>query len=85
VITPGNLNLDAPMAGPAPAPGGGGASLEDGLWALVESERLTLAQAMEQCERLLVHAALRAEHDNRTRAATRLGINVRTIFKKLRG
>ncbi len=84
VITAGKLNLDAQGAPACPA-AAAARSLEDELWALVESERLTLAQAMEECERLLVRAALRAEHDNRTRAATRLGINVRTIFKKRRG
>jgi regulatory Fis family protein len=32
---------------------------------------------------MLVSAALEAERNNRTRAAARLGINVRTIYKKL--
>jgi len=41
-------------------------------------------QAIGECERLMVRAALRAENNNRTRAAGRLGIHVRTIFKKLR-
>ncbi len=90
VITADTLNLGAPAAAAASGQAAeghaaDGHALEDDLWALVEAGRLTLAQAMEQCERLLVRAALRAEHDNRTRAATRLGINVRTIFKKLRG
>ena len=35
------------------------------------------------CEEMLVSAALEAERNNRTRAAARLGINVRTIYKKL--
>jgi transcriptional regulator with PAS, ATPase and Fis domain len=44
---------------------------------------MSLAQATAACEAMLVRAALRAEGDNRTRAAARLGINVRTIYKKL--
>ncbi len=58
--------------------------LEGQLWNLVNGSGLTLSQAIGKCERLLVRAALRAERDNRTRAANRLGIHVRTIFKKLR-
>jgi DNA-binding NtrC family response regulator len=60
------------------------APLERELWELVNGGGLTLAQAIGECERLLVRAALRAERENRTRAANRLGIHVRTIFKKLR-
>jgi DNA-binding NtrC family response regulator len=59
--------------------------LAERLWSLIDVEKLTLAQAIGQCERLLLRAALRAEKNNRTRAAERLGIHVRTIFKKLRG
>jgi len=59
--------------------------LQKQLWELIDSDKLTLAQAISECERLLVQAALRAENNNRTRAAGRLGIHVRTIFKKLRG
>jgi DNA-binding NtrC family response regulator len=88
VITASTLNLDGHTPPPPSAadghdlaPGG----LERDLWTLVESDRLTLAQAIGECERLLVHAALRAEGNNRTRAASRLGIHVRTIFKKLHG
>ena len=44
---------------------------------------MTLAQATLACEDMLVSAALEAERNNRTRAAARLGINVRTIYKKL--
>ncbi len=57
--------------------------LEEELWKLIRDRGLTLLQATAQCERLLVHAALRAEGNNRTRAASRLGINVRTIYKKI--
>jgi DNA-binding NtrC family response regulator len=64
-----------PDAAPAP--------LEDQLWSLINGNGLTLAQAIGECEKLLVRAALRAENNNRTRAADRLGIHVRTIFKKL--
>ena len=58
--------------------------LQKQLWELIDGDKLTLAQAISECERLLVQAALRAENNNRTRAAGRLGIHVRTIFKKLR-
>jgi DNA-binding NtrC family response regulator len=53
------------------------------LWQLIERDGLSLAQALERCERILIEAALAAAQDNRTRAAQRLGIHVRTIFKKL--
>jgi DNA-binding NtrC family response regulator len=55
------------------------------LWSLIEEDGLTLGQAVERCERVLIQAALRSEDNNRTRAAQRLGIHTRTIFKKLRG
>jgi DNA-binding NtrC family response regulator len=57
--------------------------LEGELWRLVNDRGMSLAQATAACEAMLVRAALRAEGDNRTRAAARLGINVRTIYKKL--
>ncbi len=57
--------------------------LESQLWSLVTDQGCSLPEAMTHCERLLVHAALEAERNNRTRAAQRLGIHVRTIFKKL--
>jgi DNA-binding NtrC family response regulator len=57
--------------------------LERELWSLVKDSGLTLSQAVTLCEQVLVQAALRAEGNNRTRAAGRLGIHVRTIFKKL--
>ena len=58
--------------------------LSNELWGLIESG-MTLGQAIEHCERQLIIGALRAEENNRTRAASRLGIHVRTIFKKLAG
>jgi DNA-binding NtrC family response regulator len=58
-------------------------SIRQRLWRMVEERGLTLAQATEICEEMLVAAALEAERNNRTRAAARLGINVRTIYKKL--
>jgi DNA-binding NtrC family response regulator len=58
-------------------------SLEQALWDLVDRRGLTLEQSIAVCERALVEAALRAEHNCRTRAAERLGIHVRTIYKKL--
>jgi DNA-binding NtrC family response regulator len=57
--------------------------MTDGLWELVSSRGLSLAEAVEHCERAIIDAALRAEEGNRTRAAERLHIHVRTIFKKL--
>ncbi len=77
----GDESLDVARAACAPqAP-----ALEQRLWSLIEGSGLTLSQAIGECERLLVRAALRAENNNRTRAAGRLGIHVRTIFKKLHG
>jgi DNA-binding NtrC family response regulator len=58
-------------------------TLEDRLWRLVTEHGMSLAQATSACEAMLVRSALRAERDNRTRAAARLGINVRTLYKKL--
>jgi transcriptional regulator with PAS, ATPase and Fis domain len=57
--------------------------MTDDLWELVASKGLSLAEAVEHCERAIISAALRAEEGNRTRAAERLNIHVRTIFKKL--
>lgn len=53
------------------------------LWKMIERDEMTLSEAISLCERSLINAALQAEHGNRTRAAKRLGIHVRTIFKKL--
>jgi DNA-binding NtrC family response regulator len=81
-LAPSGIDIDLPRIVPGdeeqPA-------LEQRLWHLIEGSGLTLAQAIGECERLLVRAALRAENNNRTRAAGRLGIHVRTIFKKLNG
>ncbi|MEM7307044.1 MAG: sigma-54 dependent transcriptional regulator [Planctomycetota bacterium] len=60
-----------------------GRPLDHQLWSLIEESGLTLAQAVSLCERMLIDRALQVEGDNRTRAAARLGIHVRTIFKKL--
>lgn len=57
--------------------------LERALSSLVNSGDISLSQVMARCERVLIRAALDAEGDNRTRAAARLGIHVRTMFKKL--
>jgi two-component system NtrC family response regulator len=73
-----------PPASLAAADGGPKApTLERELWALISDQGLSLSDAVAQCERIMVQAALRAEGNNRTRAASRLGIHVRTIFKKL--
>jgi DNA-binding NtrC family response regulator len=83
------LGFTAPTASAAAAhasPGNEsarGTTLEDDLWSLIAERGLTLSQAMGHVENLMIRAALRAERDNRTRAANRLGIHVRTIFKKL--
>ncbi len=66
---------------PAPAPAS--REMTDDLWDLVAKSGLSLAEAVEHCERAIIDAALRAEEGNRTRAAERLNIHVRTIFKKL--
>jgi DNA-binding NtrC family response regulator len=57
--------------------------LEDGLWELVSRRGLSLAEAVTFCERTIIESALRAAGGNRTRAAERLHIHLRTIFKKL--
>jgi DNA-binding NtrC family response regulator len=60
-------------------------ALEDALWSLIERDGLSLAEALETCEQAIISAALRAEDGHRTRAAERLRIHLRTIFKKLNG
>jgi DNA-binding NtrC family response regulator len=57
-------------------------ALERELWTLIEGG-YNLNGAIGLCERLLIQAALRSKSNNRTRAAERLGIHVRTIYKKL--
>jgi len=57
--------------------------LERELWTLIAENGMTLSSAVGLCEQLMIQAALRAEGNNRSRAANRLGIHVRTIFKKL--
>lgn len=78
--------IDAEDLGIGPYGGrgsGGEAVLDETLWNLISIQGMTLAEAVEHCEQALIGAALRAEEGNRTRAAGRLGIHVRTIFKKL--
>ncbi|HEU4883394.1 MAG TPA: helix-turn-helix domain-containing protein, partial [Longimicrobium sp.] len=71
-------------AGPAAAEGGAARrELAEGLWDLVAREGLSLSEAMLFCERTIIESALRAVNGNRTRAAQRLNIHLRTIFKKL--
>jgi len=77
LIEPTDLDLDPPAAAPEPSDG-----LRD-LWQLIERDGLSLSEAVAVCERRLIETALRVENDNRSRAAQRLGIHVRTIFKKL--
>lgn len=73
---------DAEVATPSTVTGRGG--LAEQLWDLIAAEGLSLGEAVARCEHVIIAAALDAEHGNRTRAADRLGIHLRTIFKKLR-
>ena len=57
--------------------------LEQILWSLIKDDDLTMAQVLKHCETSVIKAALQAEGQSRARAAARLGIHVRTIFKKL--
>ena len=74
---------DLGLAGRSPAVPDDRVSPMGELWRLVEDEGMTLSEVLAECERRLIHAALEAEDFNRSRAAARLGIHVRTIFKKL--
>ena len=58
-------------------------AIENQLWNMVRETGCTLNEAVGQCQQMLIRSALRAEGSNRTRAARRLGINVRTIYKKI--
>lgn len=81
VLDPHALRLtEAPAA---VSPEATDVSLEHTLWDVLIRRGMTLEQTISLCERTLVEAALRAESNNRTRAASRLGIHVRTIYKKL--
>jgi DNA-binding NtrC family response regulator len=82
IIEPDDLGLDDvdQVADPSPPP----ADLGQQLWSMIEREGLSLGEAVSRCEHAIINAALSAEHGNRTRAADRLGIHLRTIFKKLR-
>lgn len=71
-----------PTAVTAP-PGSATEPLSSELWRLVDETGLGLSSALALCEQLLVKRALVVEGNNRARAAGRLQINVRTIFKKL--
>ena len=83
-------HIDAEMLGLRGVGASGGpradatrAGLDDQLWALIDHEGLTLPQAVEQCEQWLIARALERTQNNRTRAAERLGIHIRTLYKKL--
>jgi len=82
-IEPEDLGLEDPVA-PTPVPVTTSGDLGHQLWSLIEREGLSLGEAVARCEHAIIDAALTAEHGNRTRAADRLGIHLRTIFKKLR-
>jgi DNA-binding NtrC family response regulator len=82
-IEPEDLGLvDHVEAAPSPALPSG--DLGQQLWSMIEREGLSLGEAVARCEHAIINAALDAEHGNRTRAADRLRIHLRTIFKKLR-
>jgi DNA-binding NtrC family response regulator len=73
-----------PLTEPAVvAPASSERTVQATLWRMIEERGMTLAQATAACEEMLISAALEAELNNRTRAAARLGINVRTIYKKM--
>jgi DNA-binding NtrC family response regulator len=80
-LSAADLGLEGETASIGPAES---KSLEDDLWRLIERDGLSLSEALSHCERAIIDAALRAEDGNRTRAAERLHIHLRTIFKKLR-
>jgi len=82
IIEPEDLGLDDVDA--ADTPSAPPADLGQQLWNMIEREGLSLGEAVARCEHAIINAALSAEHGNRTRAADRLGIHLRTIFKKLR-
>lgn len=81
VIRARDLGLEA--ASPADLASPESLGVKEELWEMIEGDGMTLSQATRYCEQLLIQAALEAEEGNRTRAAQRLGIHVRTIFKKL--
>src|SRR5262245_40247653 len=83
MIEPEDLGLEDHL-GSVPAPPATAGDLSQQLWSLIEREGLSLGEAVARCEHAIINAALNAEHGNRTRAADRLGIHLRTIFKKLR-
>ena len=72
-----------PVPAAVPLAAASGDPLRDQLWSLIADQGLTLPEAVARCEHVLIEAALRAESENRTRAAQRLRIHVRTLFKKL--
>jgi DNA-binding NtrC family response regulator len=57
--------------------------MADLLWKLVTDEGLTLQDVIDHCESTLLQRALQEENQNRTRVAQRLGMHIRTLFKKL--
>jgi DNA-binding NtrC family response regulator len=83
IIEPEDLGLDD-IAAPPPALVSSPGDLGQQLWNMIERDGLSLGEAVARCEHAIISAALNAEHGNRTRAADRLGIHLRTIFKKLR-
>jgi two-component system response regulator AtoC len=76
-------DLSFPGSNATPVAAHASREMTDDLWDLVAKNGLSLAEAVDHCERAIIEAALRAEEGNRTRAAERLNIHVRTIFKKL--
>jgi transcriptional regulator with GAF, ATPase, and Fis domain len=54
------------------------------LVSLLESNGWQLARSLEQCERLLLEAALRLANGNQSRTARLLGITPRSVYTKIR-
>jgi DNA-binding NtrC family response regulator len=61
-----------------------GELLERLLWDMLDRRGASLTAFLKDCERRLIARALQTTNGNRSAAARRLGINVRTLFKKLR-
>jgi DNA-binding NtrC family response regulator len=69
-----------------PSPDAAGSSsaasnLSEELWSLLE-DGLTMPEIVSLCEKVLVDTAIRNE-DSRVRAAQRLGVSLRTLYKKI--
>lgn len=82
-VSADDLGLPAPQPTPQVVAPHEEDQLDTALWRMVHDHGLSLPDVLRVCERSLLASALKAEDGNRTRAAERLGIHVRTVFKKL--